>query len=170
MTAKPLAELDTRYSSEGAHATEWAQARARFADADVFWVVTTRPEGGPHVTPLLSVWHDGAPHFCTGPTEQKARNLAADPRCALITGCNRSEGLDVVLEGTARRLTDRATLEILADAWVAKYGEDWRFGVGEGAFTHEQGEAWVFAIVPARGYGFGKGDEFSQTRWRFGRA
>jgi hypothetical protein len=33
-----------------------------------------RADGRPHVTPLISVLVDGALHFCTGATEQKAKN------------------------------------------------------------------------------------------------
>ena len=45
-----------------------------------------RGDGRPHVTPLPAVWSDGALHFCTGPTEQKGVNLAANPACVLTTG------------------------------------------------------------------------------------
>lgn len=73
------------------------------------------------------MWLDETPYFCTGPDEQKARNLERNPRCALTTGCGVLDGLDVVLEGRAVRVTDEARLRRLADAWVAKCGEDWRF-------------------------------------------
>jgi hypothetical protein len=33
---EPVAELDARYSSEGAGPTEWAQARKRLEAAEVF--------------------------------------------------------------------------------------------------------------------------------------
>jgi hypothetical protein len=29
------------------------------------------------------------------------------------------------------------------------------------------GEAWVFEVAPTKVFGFGKGQPFSQTRWRF---
>jgi hypothetical protein len=48
MTGKePVAELDARYSSDGVIATEWAQARRRLEDAEVFWLSTGRPDGRP---------------------------------------------------------------------------------------------------------------------------
>ena len=128
-----------------------------------------RPNGRPHVTPLLSVWLDGAAHFCTGPDEQKARNMARSPLCALIAGSDAPDGLDVVIEGEAVRVTDEARLRRLADAWVAKYGEDWRFDVRDGAFSHAGGTALVFEIAAATAFAFGKGDVYSQTRWRLGR-
>ena len=167
--AMPAGELDARYSSEGAAATAWEGARDRFAGAEVYLLSTVRPNGRPHVTPLLSVWLDGAAHFCTGPDEQKARNMARSPLCALIAGSDAPDGLDVVIEGEAVRVTDEARLRRLADAWVAKYGEDWRFDVRDGAFAHSAGTALVFEIAPAKAFAFGKGDVYSQTRWRFGR-
>jgi predicted pyridoxine 5'-phosphate oxidase superfamily flavin-nucleotide-binding protein len=175
-TRSPVGELDPRFSSEGAAAAAWDEARDRFAAARLYWIATVRRDGRPHVTPLSAVWSDGSPHFCTGPGEQKARNIERNPRCALTAGGDALEGLDVVVEGEAVRVTEDARLRRLADAWVAKYGEDWRFEVRDGAFAHPdnlpdgdgQGSALVFEIVPAKALGFRKGDEFSQTRWRLG--
>ena len=36
---------------------------------------------------------------------------------------------DVVVEGTAVRVTDAEALRGLATAWFAEYGEDWKFDV-----------------------------------------
>lgn len=166
--AMPAGELDARYSSEGATATAWEEARDRVAAADVYLLSTVRPNGRPHVTPLLAVWLDDAIHFCTGPDEQKARNLAESPLCALVVASSAPDGLDVVIEGEAVRIADEARLRRLADAWVAKYGEEWRFDVRDSAFAHAAGTALVFEVAPAVVFAFGKGDEYSQTRWRPG--
>jgi general stress protein 26 len=165
---EPAPELDTRFSSEGATPTQWSEARARLEEADVFWISTVRPDGRPHVTPLISVWLDRALYFCTGPTERKARNLAHNPHCLLTTGTNAlGEGLDLVVEGDAEQVTDDAKLSRIADAYETKYGSDWRFGVRDGVFVHEGGVALVYEVAPRKAFGFRKGDEFSQTRWRF---
>jgi nitroimidazol reductase NimA-like FMN-containing flavoprotein (pyridoxamine 5'-phosphate oxidase superfamily) len=168
--AAPVADLDSRFSSEGATATEWSEARARLEDAEIFWISTVRPDGRPHVTPLISVWLADALYFCTGPSERKARNLAHNPHCILTTGCNTmDEGLDVVVEGDAVQVTDDAKLGRIADLYESKYGREWRFGVRDGVFVPEDGEgvALVFEVAPRKAFGFGKGNEFSQTRWRF---
>jgi nitroimidazol reductase NimA-like FMN-containing flavoprotein (pyridoxamine 5'-phosphate oxidase superfamily) len=166
---EPLAELDPRYSSEGVEPTPWAEARDRLAAAEVFWLSTVRPDGRPHVTPLLAVWHEGALYFCTGPDERKASNLARNPRCSLTTGCNAlDEGLDLVVEGEAVSLADDAKLRRIADLYESKYGAEWRFEVREGAFFHGGGKALVYEVAPKTAFGFGKGEgRFSQTRWRF---
>ncbi len=166
----PEAELDARFSSEGAVPTGWAQARERFAGAEVYWISTVRPDGRPHVTPLIALWLDQAAYFCTGPDERKARNLAGNPHCILTTGCNTiDEGLDIVIEGDAVRVRDDAALRRLAAAYESKYGSDWRFTVRDGAFVHAGGPAVVYELAPTKAFGFQKGAPFSQTRWRFDR-
>jgi len=43
-----------------------------------------------------------------------------------------------------------------AEAYEAKYGAEWHFGVGDGVFVHEAGEATVFELRPTTAHGFGK--------------
>ena len=170
MTAtEPTVDLGVEFSSPDAMPTPWSEARARLEQAEVFWLSTVRPDGRPHVTPLIAVWVDGALYFCTGPEERKAQNLAHHSGCVLTTGCNAlSEGVDIVVEGDAVNLRDEATLERVADAYVAKYGSDWSFTVRDSAFHHaEGGTALVFEVAPVRVFAFGKGEPYSQTRYRF---
>jgi hypothetical protein len=168
--ATPTTELDPRFSGPDATARPWADAVAQLGSAQTYWLTTVRPDGRPHVTPLIAVWHEGAIYFSTGETERKARNLADNTHCILTTGCNGFAGLDVVVEGEAVRVRDEALLQRIADAYVAKYGEAWRFEVRDGAFFHSHnagGVALVFAVAPVTAFGFGKDEPFSQTRWRF---
>ena len=74
---------------------------------------------------------------------------------------------DNVVEGEAVNVTDQATLQRLADEYLSKYGEGWRFAVRDGVFVGAGGEAIVYEVRPQRVFGFGKGQPFSQTRWRF---
>jgi nitroimidazol reductase NimA-like FMN-containing flavoprotein (pyridoxamine 5'-phosphate oxidase superfamily) len=85
---EPRPELQQRFSDDGASATPWADVQDRLAAAEIWWLSTVRPDGRPHVTPLIAVWHDGAMYFCTGPDERKALNLAENPHCVLTTGNN----------------------------------------------------------------------------------
>ena len=164
----PTTEVDKRFSSEGAAPVPWDDARQHLEAAEIFWLSTVRPDGRPHVTPLLAVWLDDALHFCTGEDERKRKNLAGNDRCILTTGCNRyGEGLDVIVEGRAERITDDAMLQSLAAAWEAKYGSDWHFDVRHGAFVSEGHEAWVYRVTPETAFGYARGDKGSQTRWRF---
>jgi general stress protein 26 len=161
----PAAELDTRFSSDDATPTPWSEARERLEKAQVYWLTTVRPDGRPHVTPLISIWMDDELYFCTGPGERKARNLAANSHCVIITGCNAlDEGLDLVIEGDAEKVNDETTLERVAERYASKY--DWHYTVRDGAFHGEGGLALVYEVTPTTAFGFGKGT-FSQTRWRF---
>jgi nitroimidazol reductase NimA-like FMN-containing flavoprotein (pyridoxamine 5'-phosphate oxidase superfamily) len=174
-----ITTLDPRFSSPGASATEWAAGLRRLREAPLSWLATVRPGGRPHVAPLLFLWLDGALYFCTGADERKAKNLAENPHCVLLTGCNSlREGLDVVVESDAVIVTDDARLQRIADAYVGKYGEEWRYTVRDGAFSHGAGSvraedatrALVYELVPTTAFGFGRGARgasFSQTRWRF---
>ncbi|CAG6398987.1 pyridoxamine 5'-phosphate oxidase family protein [Streptomyces cocklensis] len=177
---QPATELDARYSSAlnprpGAAevtATEWAEARRQLETAEIFWLSTVRPDSRLHVTPVIAAWHDGALYFSTGKEEQKARNLAHDGHCALTTGGNSlTEGLDLVVEGTAERVSDRAVLEGMITAYETKYGShitspDGTFhGIGEAIRT---GHVAVFAVAPGTAYGFGRDNGvYTHTRWSF---
>ena len=162
---EPTTQLDERFSDAGTKATSWDDTQHVLESAELFWISTVRRDGRPHVTPLVAVWLDGALHFTTGPAEQKALNLAGHPHVVLTTGCNGWEqGLDVMVEGEARRVTDRATLERLAAAWAGKWDGRWQFEVGDDGFGHEDGGmALVFAVRPTKVLAFSKGS-FSHTR------
>jgi general stress protein 26 len=166
MLADPITDLDPTFSSADAVATPWSTGLARLTDAQVYWLTTVRPDGHPHVTPLLAVWLDDALHFCTGAGERKAKNLAVNPNCILTAGTNaHTEGLDVVVEGTAIEVGDDQTLTRLAAGWRSKY--DWRFDVVDGHFVGGDNVALVFRVEPVVAFGFAKGEPFGQTRWRF---
>jgi nitroimidazol reductase NimA-like FMN-containing flavoprotein (pyridoxamine 5'-phosphate oxidase superfamily) len=166
---EPVAEL-SEFSSDDAVPTAWTKARGNLEDAEIYWLSTVRPDGRPHVTPLLGTWLDGGLYFCTGPTERKAKNLAQNPHCILTTGTNELDGLDVVLEGMVAEVSDAAELARTADAFESKYGPrltapdgTW-YGLG-GAIR--EGKSLVYRVAPTAAFGFGKGKQFSQTRWRF---
>lgn len=163
----PTAEFDSRFSDPEAGPTPWSDAVQVLEHAELYWLSTVRADGRPHVTPLIGVVEDGAVHFCTGLREQKARNLEHRSQVALTTGNNTwAQGLDVVVEGTAVRVTDQAALQRLADAFEAKYGSVWHFDVGDGGFGMGEEAAPVFRIEPAKVLAFAK-EPHAQTRYRF---
>jgi general stress protein 26 len=166
---EPTAELDPRFSDPTATPTPWVEAREQLEGAKAYWLSTVRPDGRPHVTTIAAVWVDGALHFTTGQTERKAKNLAHNANCVVTTGTSAFEGLDVVIEGDAVRVTDEARLQRLADAYVEKYDQLFVFDVRDGALWIEGSDdpGLAFEVRPTKGFGFGKGVSFSQTRWRF---
>jgi nitroimidazol reductase NimA-like FMN-containing flavoprotein (pyridoxamine 5'-phosphate oxidase superfamily) len=96
----------------------WPQARRRLAEAGTYWLATARPDGRPHVVPVLAVWLDDALHFSSSPTARKAKNLARSPHCVIMVG---TPALDLVVEGQATKVRDEATLRRLAEVYASKY-------------------------------------------------
>ncbi|MBB4934024.1 general stress protein 26 [Lipingzhangella halophila] len=163
----PVAELDERFSEPDAAPPPWSEVVHILSRSEMFWLSTVRRTGQPHVTPIPAMWLDGALHFCTGAEEQKARNLAFDARCVLTTGTSDfRSGIDVVVEGTAARVTEGELLLRLAAMWKAKL--DWDFEVVNEGFQHPGGGAGalVFGVTPDKILAFGKGQPYSQTRYR----
>jgi general stress protein 26 len=118
---EPTVELNEGFSEPGAAARPWAEVADVLSKSEMFWLSTVRRDGRPHVTPLPAIWLDGTLHFCAGSHEQKAKNLESNPRCILTTGTSHlRSGLDVVVEGTAARVTDTAQLQRLAAMWKSK--------------------------------------------------
>jgi PPOX class probable F420-dependent enzyme len=89
------------------------------------WLTTINPDGSPHVTGIGAIWVDGTFWFETGARTRKGRNLARDPRCAVSVATHE---FDLVVEGTAAPVTDRATVARLAQLWAA---EGWPARVDE---------------------------------------
>jgi pyridoxine/pyridoxamine 5'-phosphate oxidase len=166
MKSNPIAEIDRRFSDPEADPTPWSEALDALERAELYWLSTVRTDGRPHVTPLIGVVEDEAVHFCTGLSEQKARNLERNSQVALTTGNNSwARGLDVVIEGETVRITDREALQRLADAYEAKYGSEWHFDVGDGVFAAREVAAAVFRIEPTKVMAFAK-EPHAQTTYR----
>jgi nitroimidazol reductase NimA-like FMN-containing flavoprotein (pyridoxamine 5'-phosphate oxidase superfamily) len=168
--------IDPRYGDPSATAPPWDAIERLLTDAQLYWIITVRADGRPHAVPLVGVWHDGAFAFCTGPDEQKQRNLDVNSHVAVTTGSTGANGWnsgkDVVVEGTAVRVTDAEALRVLAAAWFAKYGDDWKFDVRGHEFVElsasggsTQGGALVYRVIPDKVIAFG--DEHGQTTYRF---
>jgi general stress protein 26 len=166
----PTTTIDPRFSDPKAMAVSWDDTRTLLETAELFWICTVRPDGRPHVTPLVATWVDGAIHFHTGAHEQKFANLRTNPHVVLLTGCNQwDHGVDVVVEGDAVHVTDRAVLDRLAAAWAPKWDGRWQLTGGVGGFHHDGSEdvlSQVFSVVPTTIYAHTK-DPFGQTRHRF---
>ena len=160
-------KIDIRFSNPAATTPSWESVEALLDEAQLYWLTTVRSDGRPHVTPLVGVWSDGQFAFCTGVGEQKHVNLQHSPLVAVTTGSNGwKSGTDVVVEGTAHRVTGRDHLRPLAEAWLRKYGDDWAWDADDEGFTDGDGSRpWVYAVAPAKVIAFGK-HPHSQTIYR----
>jgi hypothetical protein len=70
------------------------------------------------MTGIGALWVDGTFWFETGDGTRKAKNLARDPRCSISVAVHE---FDVVVEGTASKITDPPTVAAMAERWA----EDW---------------------------------------------
>ena len=170
---EPITKLDTRYSEPDGVVTSWEETCRVLETAELFWLSTVRADGRPHVTPLVAVWHDEAIHFTATETAQKTVNLRGNPHVILTTGCNQTEGLTVVVEGDAVRITDQDALERLASVWATKWDGSWPYQVRNGYFyLYDEDEQkvltdsnLVFSVKPRKVLAFAIG--LSETRHQF---
>jgi pyridoxine/pyridoxamine 5'-phosphate oxidase len=166
----PQTTLDPRFSSEDAKPTEWSAARDQLRDAKSYQLTTIRADGRPHQTTIAGIWLDDRLSFTTSSGEQKAHNLAAGNHHVIVTAGNSGwDGMDVILEGEAVKVSDADRLQGLVDAYREKYDDWFKFRLEDGQFTAEDapGSALVYDVRARKAFGFRKGDTFSQTRWRF---
>lgn len=132
------------------------------------WLATTGAGGRTHLTGIGALWVDDRFYFVSGPRTRKSRNLARYPRCAISVSL---PDLDVVIEGTARRVTDATTLRRLARRYVA---QGWPTRAERGALTAEYNAPsagrppwYLYALTPATAFGVATAKPFGATRWRF---
>jgi nitroimidazol reductase NimA-like FMN-containing flavoprotein (pyridoxamine 5'-phosphate oxidase superfamily) len=147
---------------------DWVRGHLRRSTA-TYWLATVRPDGAPHVMPVLAVWVEGRPYVCTGPGTRKVRNLARDARCVVTV---EHEPLDLVVEGTAVKVRDEDTLRRVARAYDEIYR--WQVTVHDGGLDAAGGAPTagpppydVYQVAPATAYGFGTDEPVAATRWRF---
>ena len=169
----PVSVVDLRYSDPEASAVSWEETQKLLEAAELAWISTVRRDGRPHVTPLVAVWVDGALYFHTSDEEQKFANLRANPNVVLTTGCNRwDQGIDVVVEGQAVRITDDKVLHRVAAAFAGKWDGRWDLSVRDGRFYNRSASDWpseVFEVTPARAFAHDKSDPRGATTHRFDR-
>lgn len=152
---------------------EWSRALdALDGSADepmlTWFLGTVRPDGAPHAAGVGAVWHEGDLYFTSSPDARKARNLVADPRCTVSV---RLKGIDLVLEGGARRITDAETLETLATRYRAG---GWPAQVDNDAFTAPYSAPsagpppWhLYLLTVTTVFGVAGAEPYGATRWRF---
>jgi len=138
------------------------------AEAGTYWLATVRPDGRPHVVPVLAVWLDSALHFTSNRAARKARNLAHSPRCVISVG---GPALDLVVEGDAAKVRGGAMLQRLAEVYASKYR--WEVAVRDGAFWAEGAPTAgpppyeLYRVTLTMVFGFGTDETFGATCWHF---
>jgi hypothetical protein len=133
------------------------------------WLATINPDGSPHVNGVGAIWVDGAFWFETGDQTRKAKNLAHDPRCTVSLALHE---FDLVLDGTASKVTDPPTVAAMAERWAV----DWPCRVDDTgqALTADFSAPsagpppwFVYRVTPRAATAVGTVEPGGATRWRF---
>jgi PPOX class probable F420-dependent enzyme len=146
-------------ATAGSGLLPWSWAAERLSRSRNYWVVSVWPDGRPHTMPVWGMWDDAVLWFSSSAQSRKTRNLAADTRCCVTT----EDATDpVVIEGSARIVTEPALLQRVIDLMNDKYGTE--FGVD---FLNPDKNAAI-QVRPHRVFGLRSGDfTGSPTRWTF---
>ena len=162
--------------------TPWALARERLASPEpgrTSWLATVRPDGSPHLMPIIAFWIEDAFHFVVGEGTRKGRNLAADGRCVIAIGSTTLPSMDVVVEGHAEPLDDEAAVRRIAEILN---GNGWPLEArgnqvdGPNAPTAGPPPNSIYRMVPSKAFGlpgmlgmekYDRADLPKPTRWEF---
>jgi general stress protein 26 len=132
------------------------------------WLATLRPDGRPHIAAVGALWVDGKFYFTSGAGTRKSRNLAENPNCTISVSL---PTLDLVVEGTASRVTDQATLQDMAERYAA---QGWPASASDDAITAaysapSAGPApWnLYVVTPVTAFGVATAEPYGAMRWRF---
>jgi hypothetical protein len=133
------------------------------------WLTTINPDGSPHVMAVGVMSHNGGWYFTSGPATRKSRNLARDPRCVVSVA---TEPFDLVVEGTAERVTDAGELASVAAAFA---DDGWPCEVSGDAVTADYSAPsagpppWhVYRVRPSTVFALGTSEPFGATRFQLG--
>jgi hypothetical protein len=138
----------------------WTWAVGLLEKSHNYWIATARPDGRPHLMVIWGIWWNEAFWFSTGPKTRKAKNIAAQPYCAI--GTEKADEA-VIVEGTAVEIADRSAWKRMADIYDQKYG-------GKLLPLLESSGGSVFRIDPKVAFGQDEhAEDFVQaaTRWTF---
>jgi pyridoxine/pyridoxamine 5'-phosphate oxidase len=134
------------------------------------WLATATLDGSPHLAAVGAVWVDDQFYFTSGPRTRKSRNLAANANCAVSVSL---EDIDVVVEGTAGKVTNMRTLERVANLYASL---GWPARASGGAITAEfsapsagRGPWDLYAVTATTAVGVATKEPHGATRWRFDR-
>ena len=129
---------------------------------------TAGPDGRPHSAGVGGLWMDGELYFTSGPATKKSRNLAVNSACTLSI---KLEGIDLVLEGEAHRVTDQPTLEQAAQlyregGWPAEVQGD-AFTAPFSAPSAGPPPWYLYHFTLHTAFGVATAEPYGATRWRF---
>ena len=152
----------------------WDLAVQHMAGAQLYWLVTQRPDAHAHVRPVFAIESDGMLWSTTSAGARKTGLLEHHPQCSLAASI---DGMDLVYEGVAVPVHEHDHLERIAEAYHRKYGwpvtvtPDGAFDAPFGAPAAGPPPYQVYAFEPVTVWGLGTDDRYAarSTRWDFDR-
>jgi general stress protein 26 len=132
----------------------WSWAERRLKQSHNYFLITVRPDRRPHAMPLWGIWADGRFVFSTGANSRKAKNLARNNRCVV---CTEKSAEAVIVEGTAKAISDKRTQQRLAPIYHRKY-KPWTLDPKMGT---------IFEVRPRVAFGMWEKRFRDATRWTF---
>jgi hypothetical protein len=134
------------------------------------WLGTVGRDGKPHVAPFGPCVHDGSLFIVAGLGTAKVRNLLRNPACTVAL---RLEGIDLSLEGEARRVDDAELLRTVAalyaeGGWPARADTE-AMAIAAPYSAQSAGPGpwplWRFTINKA--IGVATAESYGASRWTF---
>ncbi len=120
ITERPQAPSGYGYSTGPKGMLVWETVRDALAGANLYWIGTVRPDGGPHLHSIWGGWVGHHLYFEGGETTRWARNLAEDPRVSFGVD---SSGLHI----SGRGLVERGPAGDDFASLVANYGSKYDY-------------------------------------------
>lgn len=164
----------TNLDQYGGETLPWSRALSALEESPggpgrPWFLGVTDADGSPHAAGVGAMWSDGGLYFVSGPRTRKSRDLAARPAATLSGSLN---GIDLVFEGSARRVTDVPTLERIARVYREEGG--WPVEVEGQAFTAPYTAPsggpppwYLYQLEYNTVYGVSTAEPWGATRWRF---
>ena len=134
------------------------------------WLATINADGSPHVNGIGAQWIDGTWWFVTSEHSLKGRNVARDPRCSISVGVHE---FDLVVEGTAAKVTDPATVAKIAkhfadDGWPCRVDDSGTAITAPFSAPSAGPPPWhVYKVTTQRATALGTIEPGGATTWTF---
>jgi hypothetical protein len=150
----------------------WSRAKQQLeapaSENVTHFLATVRPDGRPHVAGVGALWVDDRFFFVSGAGTRKSQNLAERADCVISI---KLADLDLIVEGTATKVTDEATLQRLAKLYDA---QGWPVTVKDDAFTAPYSAPsagpppWdLYEFTATTAFGVATAEPHGAMRWDF---
>jgi hypothetical protein len=139
-------------------------------DRHTCWLATVHPDGRPHVRPVGVYWIDDALYFTSNANTRKAKNLEHNAQCTITVA---AQDFDIVVDGTAARVTDPAEVARVAKVyqdggWPATVSDDGVSLTAEySAPSAGKPPYIIYKVIPRSVFALGTSEPYGATSFTF---